>query len=185
MKREAERRAGVKAPPPEGAGPGFGFLLDRGVVAVLRSLPGGRLADLSMLERVPRPAPEVARALTQVSSWRTVPGIDEARELGRASGTFDASVTFAVPIISWSSRWSYRYTDRIVEGAAVSGDLRGAHLRWDLTPRGEKETLVVYRVNERFAQSSTIFRKLVEHDATLEHGLTLAFNLVWLRAIAQ
>jgi hypothetical protein len=185
MKREAEKRAGARAAPPEGAGPGFGFLLDRGVVAVLRSLPGGRLADLSMLERVPRSAAEVARALTAVSSWRGVPGVDEARELGRSAGTFDASVTFAVPVISWSSRWSYRFTDRIIEGAAISGDLRGAHLRWDLTPRGDNETLVVYRVNERFAQSSTIFRKLVEHDATLEHGLTLAFNLVWLRALAR
>ena len=65
----------------------------------------------------------------------------------------------------------------------VGGDLAGARFRWDLTAKGPNETLVVYRVNERLTDGSTLFRKLIELQPALEHGLTVAFSLVYLRAI--
>jgi len=76
-----------------------------------------------------------------------------------------------------------RTSERAFDAAATDGDLRGARFRCDLTSRGPSETLVVYRVAQRLTQSSAIFRKLVEYEPSLEHGLNVAFSLVYLRAV--
>jgi len=189
MRREAERRTPADALPPlpaaggEGAGPGFGFLLERGQVAVMRSTPDGRLADFSLLDRVFAPIAKLRDIIAAPGEWaRWVPGVDESRERQRAGVSITYALEFAVPMTSWSSGWQMRVSDRAVDGAAVEGDLRGARYRWDLTPRGPSETLAVFRVAQRLGQNSTIFRTLIQHDPSLEHGLNIAFSLVYLRA---
>jgi hypothetical protein len=92
-------------------------------------------------------------------------------------------VTLSVPLVSWNTVYAQRAAGNTVEGAGVEGDLRGAHYQWDLVPRGPKETLVIYRVNEPLAQSSIILRKLFEHEPSLEHGIGVAFGLVYVRAM--
>jgi hypothetical protein len=187
MRKEAERRTAAGSLPERqkgDGGPGFGFLLERGQVAVIRSTPEGRLSDLSLLDRYYAPLARIGAALADPGKWSTfVPGVDESALHARASGTAEATIKFAIPLVSWTSRYAMRFSERVVEGAATDGDLRGARFRWDLTPRGEKEALVVYRVSQRLTQSSTLFRTLIQHDPSLEHGLTVAFSLVYLRAM--
>jgi hypothetical protein len=187
MRREAERRTVPTSLPPlprdEGGGPGFGFLLERGQVAVMRSTPDGRLADFSLLDRIYAPLARVRDVIAAPGDWaRFVPGVDESRERQRLAGAITYALEFAVPGASWSSTWQMRVGDTSVDGAAVDGDLRGARYRWDLTPRGASETLAVFRVAQQLGQSSTVFRTLIHHDPSLEHGLNIAFSLVYLRA---
>lgn len=183
VKREAERRTPAGAVEPvdkSAASPGFGFLLARGQVAVMRSLPDGRLGDISLIDRVYAPVEKVRAAIADMASWsRWVPGVKESQR--RSDGA--VRVDFAIPLVTWSTAWALRAEPRAVDGLGVEGDLRGARFRWDLTPRGPKETLVVYRVSQRLGQSSTLFRALIERDLTLEHGLNVAFSLVYLRAV--
>jgi hypothetical protein len=70
-----------------------------------------------------------------------------------------------------------------MEGMGTKGDLRGAHYQWDLVNKGPKETLVIYRVKEPLAQSSIIMRKLFQSAPSLEQGVSVAFGLVYVRAM--
>lgn len=190
VRREAERRtAPGSLPPPApsaamGKGPGLGFLLDRGQVAVMRSTPDGKLSDISLLDRIYAPLDEVREMLVHPAAFHSfVPGVEETEESGRAGDSLRFRFRFAIPLVSWSTNYAMRFSARTVEVVGLSGDLKGAHLQWDLTAHGPKETLAVYRVNEHFGQSSALFRRLISYDQTLEHGLTVAFNLVFLRAL--
>jgi hypothetical protein len=187
VKREAERRTPAGTLPPvdkNAKSPGFGFLLDRGQVAVMRSLPDGKLGDVSLLDRFYAPAPRILSAITRPGEWsKFIPGVDASEESARNGTMLTYHTDFAVPLVTWSTTYDLRASANTVEGYATSGDLRGAHFQWDLTPRGPSETMVVYRVNQRLAQSSVIFRKLIEYEPSLEHGLNVAFSLVYLRAI--
>jgi hypothetical protein len=187
IKREAERRTPAGTLPAvdkSQKSPGFGFLLERGQVAVMRSLADGRLGDVSLLDRVYAPAAKVVGLLARPGDWsKFVPGVDGSQEVSRSAGQIAYTLDFSVPLVTWSTRYAMRVADTVVEGAGTDGDLRGAHFRWDLTPRGPAEVLVVFRVNQRLTQGSVLFRKLIEHDHSLEHGLNVAFNLVYLRAI--
>ena len=187
MKQEAERRtpAGSLEPLDKTVkSPGLGFLLDRGQVAVMRSFPDGKLNEVSVLDRVYAPAPKIVDALAHPAAWSTfIPGVDSSEERSRTGADVTYHTDFSIPLVTWSSTYDLRVADRTVEGFATSGDLHGAHFQWDLTPRSPTETLVVYRVNQRLQQSSTVFRKLIQYEPSLEHGLNVAFSLVYLRAI--
>ncbi|HZS42097.1 MAG TPA: hypothetical protein VFF06_34950 [Polyangia bacterium] len=187
MRAAAEKRArpGTITPPDAKArGPGFDFLLARGQVAVLRSLESGRLGDVSLLDRMYAPVSRIGELLSRPAEWgRFVPGVEESRERARGPGTVEWVADFAVPLMTWSTGWAMRYAERTYEGVGVSGDLAGAHFQWDLTPRGAGETLVVYRVNMSLAHSSLLARKMFQYEPSLEHGLNVAFSLVYLRAI--
>lgn len=187
MKREAERRTPAGSLPPvdpKAKSSGFGFLLERGQVAVMRSLADGRFADASLLDRMYAPAAKIASALAAPGEWhKFVPGVDGSSERRRAGDEVEFHVDFSIPLVTWSSTYDMRMNEKAFDAAAVDGDLRGARFRWDLTPTKPSETLVVYRVTQRLTQSSSIFRKLVEYEPSLEHGLNVAFSLVYLRAI--
>ncbi len=187
MKREAEKRTPKGSLPPldtRAAGPGFDFLLARGQVAILRSRPDGHFSDASILDRVYAGPKSLLDALTRPGAWkRFVPGVGESVEREHGPSSVEFSAEFSVPLVTWATRWSMRWNERAVEGVGVAGDLAGAHFQWDLRPRGDKETLVVYRVNQSLGRASVVARKLFEYEPSLEHGLNVAFSLVYLRAM--
>jgi hypothetical protein len=187
MKQESERRTRPGSLPPldkSVKSPGFGFLLDRGQVAVMRSFPDGKLSDVSLLDRYYAPAAKILDALSHPGAWSSfIPGVASSEERARSGPMLTYHIDFSIPLVTWSSTYDQRSTERSVEGFATGGDLHGAHYQWDLTPRSPTETLVVYRVNQRLQQSSTVFRKLVDYEPSLEHGLNVAFSLVYLRAL--
>jgi hypothetical protein len=187
MRAEAQKRTTAGSLPAVDKGarsPGFNFLLERGVVTIMRSREDGRLSDVSVLDRAFAGIDPVVSAITHPADYvKFVPGIDESYERSRDAGTVEYRVTLSVPLVSWNTVYTMRIGPSQVEGIAVSGDLRGAHFQWDLSKRGPKETLVVYRVNEPLAQSSIILRKLFSSQPSLEHGLGVAFSLVYVRAM--
>jgi hypothetical protein len=92
-------------------------------------------------------------------------------------------VEMALPIVTWATTWALRNEPHAVDGAALDGDLRSARQRWDLSPRGERETLVVYRVRQKLDASSLVLRKLFQYQPSLEYGINVALGLVWMRAV--
>jgi hypothetical protein len=182
LRKEAEKRAPV-APSLPASGGGFNFLLDRGQVAVMRSHPDGKLHDVSVLDRVYAPIDKIAAAIGKPGEWsKLIPGVESSREISRG-GTIRYETSFHVPLVTWSSTWEMMTSATAFDSAAIEGDLTGARARWDLTARGPSETLVVYRVNQQLARSSTAYRTLIQYEPSLDQGLNVAFALVYLRAI--
>lgn len=177
MRAESLRRAGAAAAPPTGTA-SFAPLLARGQVALMRSVDGA-LGDVSVVDRVFAAEPRVADAIARANDYeKFVPGID--RSYKRGEGFF---VEMALPIVTWATTFALRLLPHAVDGAGLDGDLAGARFRWDLSARGERETLVVYRVRQKLDVTSVVLRKLFHYQPSLEYGINVALGLVWMRAI--
>ncbi len=177
MRAEAIRRAGAPriAPPATDQPPSFAPLLARGQVAVMRA----GLGEVSVLDRVYTSEARVAALIARAADYASfVPGVDKSYPHG--DGVF---VEMELPIVTWASTWAFRQGPHAVDGAALDGDLRGARCRWDLSPRGDQETLVVYRVRQKLDAGSIILRKLFHYQPSLEYGINVALGLVWMRAV--
>jgi hypothetical protein len=186
MRVEAEKRTPKGSLPTVDTrqkSPGFNFLLERGMVAIMRS-QDGHLSAISGRDRAYASGPTVAEAITHPAQWaKFIPGVDESNERSRSQGNIEYRSVMSVPLVSWDTVYQMRVAPSQIEGMAVQGDLRGAHFMWNLTERGPKETLAIYRVNEPLSQSSLILRKLFSAQPSLEHGIGVAFGLVWVRAM--
>jgi ribosome-associated toxin RatA of RatAB toxin-antitoxin module len=161
-------------------GPGFDFLLQRGRVAVIRSLPDGRLADISILDRLFAPLEKVLATLSAPEAYASfIEGVKKSREVSRSDEEVVYHLVSDVSIFSWDSRFSIRRSGRAVDVMGVGGDLRGAQYRWDLTPLGPKSTLAVYRARQNIASSSPLLLGILfRKEPLFEHGLNVALGLV-------
>jgi hypothetical protein len=175
MRNEAIRRAGAPhiAPPSTAQAPSFTPLLARGQVAVMRD------GEVSVLDRVYAGEARVTEVIARGGEYASfVPGVDKSYR--RADGLY---VEMSLPIVTWASTWLLRPLVHAIDAAAVDGDLRGARVRWDLSPTTPTETLVVYRARQPLDQSSIVLRKLFAYQPSLRLGINVALGLVWMRAI--
>ena len=183
MKARAEKLAkpgSFAVADPKAAGPGFKFLLERGRVAVIRSTPAGRLADISILDSFMAAESKVEEVLLKPSEYsKFIDGVKKSYEVKRDGAAIVYETEFDLSILTFSTRWEMRKNGNAVEAYAISGDRRGAHYRWDLTTRGAKETTVVYRSNEDLASASPLILGSVFRTVpSFEHGIAVALGLV-------
>jgi hypothetical protein len=188
MRTAAEKRVARGSVTPPAAdkrdAASYEFLLPRGQVVLLRTRKDGKLGDVSVIDRVYAPLQRVGEILARPVEWcRFVPAVEECHDRGRGPGTIGWVADWSLPLQTWTTGWVMRMTERSYEAAGVSGDLEGAHFRFDLTPRAAGETEVVYRANLALAHASVIARKLFQYEPWIEHGLNVAFSLVYLRAV--
>jgi ribosome-associated toxin RatA of RatAB toxin-antitoxin module len=184
VKLRAESLAKPGSFPPFDAaarGPGFDFLLSRGRVAVVRSLPNGHFADISVLDHIYAPLDKVVATVSAPGEYgRFIEGVKKCRELSRSTDEIVYQETSDVSIFSWDSRFALRPSGRgAIDVFAVGGDLRGAQYRWDLTALGVKSTLVVYRARQDVGRSSPLLLGLLfRKEPLFEHGINVALGLV-------
>ena len=177
MRDEAIRRAGAPrvAPPTTQEPPSFAPLLARGQVAVMRRGRRSERARAHLRRRAARRGGDRARRRVRVVR------AGRRQELrARGDGVY---LEMSLPIVTWASTWAMRPAEHAVDGAALDGDLRGAHFRWDLSARTPKETLAVYRVRQELEAGSVLLRKLFAFQPSLRQGINVALALVWMRAI--
>jgi ribosome-associated toxin RatA of RatAB toxin-antitoxin module len=173
-------------PPPlphRGKNPSFDFLLDRGRVAVIRSLPNGRLDGISVVDRVMAPRPKLEGAVLDGGHYTTfIDGITKSHEIARTEREVNYRTVFTMPLITWETRWAAQRDGRgAVDILATDGDLKGTYLRWDLTDihMGEtRRTLAVLRARLDLAAASLLLRTLFQKEPLFEHGMSVAFGLV-------
>ncbi|HEX2573995.1 MAG TPA: SRPBCC family protein [Polyangia bacterium] len=185
--QRALQLAGAAPPsPPPGKTPSLDFLLDRGRVAVIRSLPSGRLEGISILDRVMAPRPKLEGAVLDGGHYASfIDGITQSYETARSDHEVSYRTVFSMPLISWETRWAAQRDGRgAVDILATDGDLKGTYLRWDLTPitmgvtGGPPRTLAVLRARLDLAAASLILRTLFQKEPLFEHGMSVAFALV-------
>jgi hypothetical protein len=164
--------------------PDFRFLLDRGLVAVLHRA-GGRLSDVSLVQRTPAQPTAVLDGALHVERWHEfVPTITRSDPRSADHDLSVVELEQSIPLMSWTAQLGMRSSKGAVDAFGLSGDLSGARLRWDAEarPRG---TEVVLRTQLHYDRGSTIMRELFKIEPLFEYGVNVGLSLVILRAVAE
>ncbi len=185
VKKEAERRAGKQvARQLPSSTAALERLGRRGQVVLMRAKDDGRLAEVSVTERVFTSEARVRDAISDPGRYKEfIPGVGASTVTERSGDELTYSIDMALPILTWSTRYRMRLATHAFDGSGIEGDLRGAQYRWDLGARGPSETVVTYRAHQPLARSNILVKKLFEVDASLEYGLNVAFALLFVRSV--
>jgi ribosome-associated toxin RatA of RatAB toxin-antitoxin module len=185
---ESARRAHasqLKVKPPPAGAPGFGFLLDRGAVAIIRSLPNGSLADVSVVKRIDAPIARVLEVVRDMERWpEFMPAVSSCKRIDAKGDELTYQLTVDGILLSIDTRYRAKLLAGGVDLLGVGGDLVGSRFRWDLTAQGE-HTLAVYRANHRVGASSVILRALIKHEPLFEHGVNVGVGIIAVDAVAR
>jgi hypothetical protein len=174
-------QAGLPAP----GGANYDFLLERGLVALLRT-QGGRLADLSLIdESAARPEllHEVAHRPSQWSQF--VPSISVSRETSTESGAPAVELEQSMPLLSFRTVYGVQVGETSVDLMGIGGDLRGGRLRWDFRPSRSGRTQLVLRTNQAYDRASMVIRQLYKLEPQFEYGINIGLSLLLQRGVKQ
>jgi len=187
MKPRAEKIAGkVDLPQDTAAAAGaYGFLLERGLVALLHAR-GGRLVDISMIDNSRAPADVLMRVAGQPGLWsQFVPSITASTDLGQRDGVPAVELEQSLPLMSWRTVYGVRVGPLAADLLGLSGDLRGVRMRWDVRPGPSGKSQLVLRTNQAFDRSSVIIRQLYRLEPLFEYGVDVGLGMIVLRGVKE
>ncbi len=190
MTEEAERHPGAfppyVPPPPGSPATSYRFLLDRGMLAILRHQPsaGGpaRLVDFSLIDRTPAPQARILDELSHPERWRYVPSFTKVERHDPRDGVAVVEIEQALPLMTWNTHFGVRPSGGGVDLLGLEGDLRGARLRFDLRPDGSTQQLIL-RGQVAYDRSSVVMRNLFKIEPLFEDGVNVGLTYVILRAV--
>lgn len=183
VKERAEHLAPAGSFPPadpKAKPSGFNFLLERGRIAVIRSLPNGRLGDIAIVDNIYASRARIEQVIADPAQYRSfVDGVKKSEVVSGQAGEVTYETEFDLSVFNWDTRFLlHRATDGI-DVLGLSGDLRGARFRWDLTDKGAKETRAVFRVSQNLGAASPILLgTLFRREPLFEHGISVAIALL-------
>ncbi|MCS6915271.1 MAG: hypothetical protein NZ890_18840 [Myxococcota bacterium] len=178
----AERKLDVQ--PPQGPATGYEFLLAHGVLSLLRGKQG-RLSEMTLIVHLPAAPAAVMEVLGRPQLWSSfIPSITRSVDLGERGGAPAVELEQAVPLLSFRTVYALHRTPSAVDMLGLSGDLRGARLRWDVRPIGGGGTRLVLRTRQEFDRASVILRQLYKLEPLFEYGVNMGLGLVLLWGIA-
>jgi hypothetical protein len=184
MKTQAEKISKLRPPAPTGTPGSYDFLLARGTLALFRT-EGGRIRDISLVDRSTARPDVLLSVLGDPTGWHSfVPTLDRTTGLGAQNGMSGVEIEQSLPLMSWTTSWAFRTDARSVDLFAVSGDLRGGRLRWDVRPRGDQAELVL-RAIEDFSKGSMVVQQLYRLEPLFEYGIDVGLDLLLLQSIRQ
>lgn len=179
MKARAEQLAPAPAASlvPPGA-VSYDFLLSRGLVTLLRS-QRGRLSDLSMVERT-RARPDLLMQVTQKPAlWSNfVPSITRSADAGSQQGVPAVELEQALPLLSFRTVYGLQAGDASLDMFGLSGDLRGARLRWDVRVDRDGKGQLVLRASQAYDRASMVIRQLYRLEPLFEYGVNVGLCMV-------
>lgn len=182
MKARAQQLGGGQVALPAGAtAVPWQFLLDRGTVAILMS-SGGRLRELNLVERSTATAQSLLAVAADPSRWSSfVPTMRRSAEVGGAGAAVE--IEQSLPLMNWTTKWLYRRERSSVDLVGTEGDLRGAHLRWDVSDEGTGRSQLILRAMADFQNGSVLLREVYKLEPYLEYGFDVAINMLLLQSL--
>jgi hypothetical protein len=178
MKSRAQALAGGAALPAAGA-VDWSFLLDRGTVAILMS-EGERVREVHLVERSTASREALLAVAADPTRWsRFVPTMSRSTPLAGDAVEIEQSL----PLMSWTTRWALRRAAASIDMIGLDGDLRGAHLRCDVTDEAGRARQLVLRAQADFQQGSLLLRQVYKLEPFLEHGFDVSLNLLLLQSL--
>jgi hypothetical protein len=154
----------------------------RGLLAVVRSRPDGRLAGVEVA--VPASARAGQRAkgglrpelFSALPGWKKIELVSETPDTCQDPGASCWAVKTNLPLFSLDGTWKIR--PRPWRARMVAGDREGALMGIDVVSAKKPAGLaVVLSEHPRLDRAGFVARKLVAAEPYLEHGLSLALTL--------
>src|SRR5262249_45989950 len=152
---------------PRAARVAWDFLLARGTVAILLS-SGGHLREVHLVERS-RASPQSLLALAaEPARWsRFVPTMKRSTPIDSVEGAV-VEIEQSLPLMSGPTGWAYRQPGALVSLLGLEGDLRGAHLCWNVVPEASGAPQLILRAAADFQNGSTLLREVYKLEPYLE-----------------
>jgi hypothetical protein len=190
VQAEAARLAGERArkvePPRPGRAPGFGMLLDRGTLAVVRTDGHGALVDVSVVERITAPVERLLGILRAPEAWPSfLPSVTHCKVERRDPGGLEYRIGINGILLEVETTYRMNFTPSGIDALGVGGDMRGSRFRWDLSPAGAGATLAVYRANGHLGTSSSVLRALFHYEPSFEPSANVGVGVLAMRAVAR
>lgn len=187
IKQRAQQLAGSTPLLPAAGNAPYDFLLERGVVVLLRS-QNGRLSDLSMIDQSSAPPLLLGSWIKQIGSWSSVvPTITRSEPSGPIDDITSYDLEQSLPLLSFRTSYGARVTvsgqNTSIDMMGLSGDLKGSRMRWDVTPGRSTQSQVVLRSSVQFDRGSLVMRQLYKTEPLLEYGVNVGMQLVILRGL--
>jgi hypothetical protein len=182
MKTRAQSLSGGAVTLPAAAKVAWDFLLDRGTVAILMS-SGGKLSEVNLVERSAASPESLLAVAADPSRWSTfVPTVKRSTPLASADGA-TVEIEQSLPLMNWTTRWACRQATDSVDFVGLDGDLRGAHLSWNVARGPEGASQLILRAAADFQRGSLLLREVYKLEPYLEYGFDVALNLLLLQSL--
>lgn len=183
VKRRAEQLSPLVLAPAPSQSASIDFLADRGNVVLLRS-QAGRLSELSLIARTPAPPQSMLPFVQQIEDWKNyIPSITQSIGAGAQDALSMVDIEQSLPLLSFRTTYGARVQGRTMDMMGLSGDLKGARMRWDLLPTRTGGTQIVLRSSLQYDRASLIVRQLYKLEPLMEYGINVGMQLVILEAI--
>ena len=189
MSAEAERRHAAYppfSPAPKGSpATSYRFMLDRGLLAVLRH-QGDHLVDFSIIERSAAAPASLLDELSHPERWSYVPSLSHVAQKDGKDGMGVVEIEQSLPLMSWTTRWGVKQSQGGVDLFGVDGDLRGSRMRFDLRPdrhAGREDQQIILRAQLAYDRASIVMRELFKIEPLFEDGVNVGLTFVILRAV--
>ncbi len=187
MKQRAEQlTSNFQAQPPLPASEAaYSFLLEKGVVVLLRKNQG-RLSELTLVSESGTAKDTVYQRASKPDTWsQMVPSITKSQSLPTQDGTPLVELEQSIPLLSFQTRFGVRIDAGSVDMLGFSGDLRGARMRIDLRLSPTQKTLMVFRSSVAYDRASLLIRQLYKLEPLFEYGVNVGLSLVYLRGLSD
>lgn len=186
MKSRAEQltqQAGTTVELPPAAAVSYDFLVERGVVVLLRS-SNGRLSEMSMIDRTRARPDTIIAAAQRAGQWSGyIPTFTRSTDHPVQSGIPVVELELSLPMLSFTSKYGIRSGGSTVDMLSVEGELRGSRVRWDVKPGPNGQNQIVLRTIQQLDRASMVLSQLYKMEPLFEYGINVGLQLVLLNGI--
>jgi hypothetical protein len=155
------------------------------VASAVRRRPDGGMARIEVAMGLKASPDAIARGLRTPGLWRALPGWKKITALARPRGQWLWQVGASFPFVDLDANWLVTLGPPL-RAEAISGDMRGAALGWDVIPGGSGGPAVaVFSLHPRLETTGYLPRKFIEAEPLLEHGMSLGLAYVDAMSLAR
>ncbi len=179
IKRRAEKLSPPPTQPPIPSAVAYDFLLQRGMVVLLRTQQG-RLSEVSMVSRSAAPAAKYLQLLSRPQDFGSyIPSITKSIDNGKMDEVAKVDIEQSLPLLSFRTMYGVRSMGSSIDMLGLSGDLRGGRLRFDISSVGGLTQLVL-RTSQQYDRASLVVRQLYKREPLMEFGVNVGLQMVLL-----
>lgn len=183
MKNRAEQLASGPKPVLATGSADYGFMLERGTMAIMRTADG-RLSEVSLISRTSARPAQLVQTAQQVTNWsQYVPSVKNSAAMGTYQGLAMVELTQTLPMLSFTTRFGVQSSPTAVDLFGFSGDLSSSRMRFDIRSDNANRAQLVFRSSQNFERASFVIRQLYKLERLFEYGVNVGLAILVERGV--